>query len=79
MTVFRALSHVPVFGHICVMTAAERAASITPIKFDNTAARTEPAAGGLGIKFRPLEVTVKDGIESIVEQGFAKLKPNSRL
>jgi hypothetical protein len=52
----------------------EREAASTPIHFDNSKARQE-----LGVVFRPLEDTVRDGINSIVGLGYATLAPPSRL
>ncbi|GMH99044.1 hypothetical protein TrST_g8316 [Triparma strigata] len=68
MKILRPLSRIPLLGgHI--MDEYQRVAQSTPIQFSNKAAREE-----LGVDFRSLDVTVKEGIESIVDQGFAKLK-----
>jgi len=39
------------------------------MKYDNSAARNV-----LGVDFRSIEVSVKDGVESMIEQGYAKPK-----
>ena len=68
MVVARALSKLPIVGGY-IMNEYQRVAQCTPIHFDNTAARTV-----LGVNFRSLDESVKEGIESIVSLGFAKLK-----
>ena len=73
LSVTRALSQIPLVGSR-FMTEVERLATITPIHWDNTVARRD-----LGVDFRPLDTTIKDGIESIVELGVAKLKLRSSL
>jgi dihydroflavonol-4-reductase len=69
MGLLRSLSCVPLVGRM-VMSEFERNAVVMPIAFDNTAAREK-----LGLAFRSLDETVKDGIDSFVERGFARPKP----
>ena len=64
----RPLSRLPIVGRK-LMTEYQRVAESTPVNFTNKKARSV-----LGVDFRPLDVTVKEGIESIVGLGFAKLK-----
>jgi len=45
----------------------------TPIDFDNSRAKTE-----LGVTFRPLQDTVRDGVRAILEKGFAKVPSSSK-
>jgi nucleoside-diphosphate-sugar epimerase len=71
MAVLRPLSRLPLVGGM-IMNEVQREAQATPVHFSNKAARQD-----LGVDFRPLDVTVKEGIDSIVDLGFAKLK--SRL
>jgi nucleoside-diphosphate-sugar epimerase len=68
MMLARPLSRLPVVGKK-IMNEYQRLAQSTPVHFDNASTKTK-----LGLQFRPLEVTVKEGIESIVEQGFAEFK-----
>ena len=67
MKIARPLSRLPVLGS-SIMDEYQRTAQSTPVQFDNSAARND-----LGVDFRALDATVKEGIESIVDQGFATL------
>jgi len=68
MAIMRPLSMVPVIGSY-IMSEMERKAQCLPIYFDNTRAKNE-----LGVQFKPLEETIKDGIESMIRQDFARFK-----
>jgi nucleoside-diphosphate-sugar epimerase len=68
MRILRPLSALPVVGGM-IMTEVQRKAQCTPIEFSNARATEE-----LGVDFRSLDTTVKEGVESIVELGFAKMK-----
>jgi nucleoside-diphosphate-sugar epimerase len=68
MAIARPLSLLPVVGKM-IMSEHERIAQSTPIHVSNKAARND-----LGVDFRPLDTTIKEGVESIVEKGFAKLR-----
>ncbi|GMH63137.1 hypothetical protein TL16_g03636 [Triparma laevis f. inornata] len=68
MKILRPLSQIPLIGGN-IMDEYQRVGQSTPVHFSNKAAREE-----LGVDFRSLDTTVKEGIESIVDQGFAKLK-----
>jgi nucleoside-diphosphate-sugar epimerase len=64
----RPLSMLPIVGHK-IMNEYQRLAQSTPVQFDNKTTKEK-----LGLEFRPLDVTVKEGIESIIEKGFAEFK-----
>ena len=68
MSLARPLSQIPIFGSR-IMNEYQRKAQSTLVHFDNETTRRE-----LGVEFRSLETTVKEGIESIVEKGFAEFK-----
>ncbi|KAJ8611417.1 hypothetical protein CTAYLR_009003 [Chrysophaeum taylorii] len=65
------LSRLPFIGRF-VMSEFQRLAFSTPINFDNSHAKTQ-----LGIAFRPLEDTVREGLQSIIDAGIAKPAPRS--
>ena len=69
LAVVRALSFVPVVGGY-VMSEFERLGMETPIRLANAAARNE-----LGVEFRPLEETVRDGVAAMIDGGFVKPRP----
>jgi len=62
------ISPIPPYPLLTLALLVQRVAQCTPVHFSNKAARED-----LGIDFRELDVTVKEGIESIVDLGFAKL------
>ena len=68
MMIARPLSCLPFVGGK-IMNEYQRKAQSTPVHFDNSLTKSK-----LGFQFRPLEVTVKEGIESIVENGFAEFQ-----
>ena len=67
------LSHLPFVGGK-IMSEFEREVSNLRrhYRYDNSEARTV-----LGVDFRPLQVSVEDGVKSMVEQGFAKPRARS--
>eukprot|EP00933_Yihiella_yeosuensis_P036796 TRINITY_DN3059_c0_g1_i2.p1 TRINITY_DN3059_c0_g1~~TRINITY_DN3059_c0_g1_i2.p1 ORF type:complete len:358 (-),score=65.12 TRINITY_DN3059_c0_g1_i2:410-1483(-) len=70
VTLLSALSRIPLVGHL-VMSEFQRLCLEQPIQFSNAAAQEV-----LGIKFRPLEETVRDSARSMVEGGYVKAKLN---
>jgi len=68
MSVARPLSMLPLVGGL-IMSDLERKAQSTPVEFDNKLAQDH-----LDMEFRPLEETIKEGIQSMVDLGFAKFK-----
>ena len=67
MSIARPLSRLPLFGGM-IMSEVERLGQSVPIHFSNAAARDT-----LGVNFRPLDETVKEGIESMVSLDLVKL------
>ena len=67
----KALSRLPVVGPR-VMTSHDRQALETVVTFDNRAAKE-----ALGVAFRPLDESVRDGIQSMIDLGFVKPKYRS--
>ena len=63
------LSRLPIVGKSIMSEFARELSSQRVFKYDNSAARDI-----LGINFRSIETSVKEGVESMVEQGFAKPK-----
>jgi hypothetical protein len=54
------------------MTSHDRQALETVVTFDNRAAKE-----ALGVAFRPLDESVRDGIQSMIDLGFVKPKYRS--
>ena len=69
LAVARALSYVPVVGALA-MTEFERLGMETHVRLDSGAATRE-----LGVVFRPLEETVRDGVAAMIDGGFVKPRP----
>ena len=67
--VVRALSFVPVVGGYA-MSEFERLGMETTVRLANAAARRE-----LGVEFRPLEETVRDGVAAMIDGGFVQPRP----
>jgi hypothetical protein len=62
------LSMLPLIGGF-ILNNLERSALTWREKLSNKKAKTM-----LKIRFRPLNQTVKDGVQSVIDQGFAKPK-----
>ena len=60
------LSRIPVLGDK-VMSEYARELQSRTFRYDNAAARS-----ALGVAFRPLEETIRDGVTSMVDQGFVR-------
>lgn len=62
------LSRIPFFGSY-IMSEFHRRAFSTPIRFDTTYSKRV-----LGLSYRPMDDTVRDGVLSMIDAGFAKAK-----
>ncbi len=62
------LSYIPILGSF-ILSPLERSALTWSEKITNKKAKTV-----LGMKFRPIKTTIKDGVLSMIEQGYFKPK-----
>jgi hypothetical protein len=62
------LSYIPFVGRF-VLSPLERSALTWKERISNKKAKTD-----LNMRFRPIEQTVREGVESVIQQGFAKPK-----